>query len=57
MWVVYRVSWWAYGEDEYGYPRSFKKEKFFSTEEKAKDFIDKNLVGVWHSLDEIEVEG
>ena len=56
MWIVYRVSWWAYGEDEYGYPRSFKKEKFFSTEEKAKDFIDKNLVGVWHSLDEIEVE-
>ena len=55
--VVYRVSWWAYGQDEYGYPRSFKKEKFFVTEDKAKAFIDKNLEGVWHEFTEIEVEG
>jgi len=49
---IYRVWFYEMGEDAYGYPKSYKVEKFFSTLEKAEDFA-KEVDG---KTEEIEVE-
>ncbi len=49
---IYRVWWYEGYEDAYGYPKTRKAEKFFSTLKKAEDFA-KEIDG---KTEEIEVE-
>jgi hypothetical protein len=49
---IYRVWWYKMGEDAYGYPKTYKEEKFFSTLEKAENFA-KEVDG---RTEEVEVE-
>ena len=51
---VYRVWWYEGYEDAYGYPKTRKAEKFFSTSKKAESFKEEK--GEDARLEEIEVE-
>ena len=52
MMTIYKVYYYEMTEDAYGYPKSRKVEKYFSTEKKAEDFA-KEVDG---KTEEIEVE-
>lgn len=50
---AYKVTYFEMGEDFYGYPKAYRVEKYFTTEEKANAFAAENADA---KVEEIEIQ-